>query len=366
MSAWSSHDLGVEAPMTDAVARLLAPLTRDQQALVDAVFEALTSYNVWPSAQYLERQLEIPALNPLLASLPTIGPVPVRYSVVWHIHTAGAHGGGGEAGLTVAGLAHVDGGERLVEPFLAMLRCVAQRLKELPNRPTEVSKLSMTFRDLADCVRRGPGDARLEDVEAVIRLIPHEPATWHGTRSGSREDWIWSDVPFHITGFGRVETVEQYLEQLDVLCGPTVVPAARSEPALVPDVPQAWTALLHPGLRAHLAGLLDGKRWSTAVREAAAYLEHDLRRRGGFDSSLVGLDLLREAMRPTLGPLAMPPSGPVAEQEGWYALARGFFGAVRNPFTHGLPEVTERMAAGAIYTASLLLVALDEYFPGPG
>ncbi len=65
------------------------------------------------------------------------------------------------------------------------------------------------------------------------------------------------------------------------------------------------------------------------------------------------------------GPLALPPAGPLAEQEGWHSLARGFVGAVRNRFAHGLPEVNERMAAGAIFTASLLLVALDEYLPAP-
>jgi hypothetical protein len=348
--------------MTERAARLLVPLNGDQQALVDSVFEALTSHNVWPSVHYVERQLATPALSALLATFPTLGGV--HYSAVWAMSTGGVHQADSEVGLTVAGLAHAPGGERLVEPFLRMLRGVALRLSAMPLHPTEVSALSMTFGDLASSIRIGPGDVQLADVEAVIRLIPHEPATWHGNVSGVREDWRWSDVPWHITRFGHVETVEQYLGELDAFCSPVVVSTPRPEVApAAPDPSHPWTGLLHTGLRAHIADLLDAERWATAVRESAVYVEHELRSRGQFDSTLVGLDLVTAAMKPGRGQLAVPPSGPAAEQEGWHSLARGFMGAVRNRFAHGLPEVSERMAAGAIFTASLLLVALDEYFP---
>jgi hypothetical protein len=344
-------------------ARLLAPLDRDEQALVNTVFEALTNHDVWPSVHFVERRLAIPALGKVLAGLPTLSGV--QYRAVWAGSMGGVHQADGEVGLTVAGLAHAQGGERFIEPFLTVLRNVAQRLVALPLHPTEVPTLSMSFRDLVDCVGSGPGGVSLADVEAVMRLIPHEPATWHGNTSGCREDWHWSDVPWHITRFGHVETVEQYLDELEAFCAPAILPQA-SEPAPVPSgVPLAWTALLHPGLAVHIAHLLDGEQWAAAVRESAVYLEHELRSRGHFASTFLGLDLVTAAMKPSRGPLAMPPSGPTAEQEGWHSLARGFVGAVRNRFAHGLPEISERMAAGAIFTASLLLVALDEYFETP-
>jgi len=133
-----------------------------------------------------------------------------------------------------------------------------------------------------------------------------------------------------------------------------------------PGAPHLWTALLHPGLRAHIGRLVDAKRWASAVRESATYVEHELRCRAQLDTTIVGLGLVTAAMKPALGPLAMPPLGPPAEQEGWHSLARGYMGAIRNRFAHGLPEVSERTAAAAIFTASLLLVSLDEYFPGHG
>ena len=42
-----------------------------------------------------------------------------------------------------------------------------------------------------------------------------------------------------------------------------------------------------------------------------------------------------------------------------------FVGAIRNPFVHGLPEISELMAAGAIFTASLLLVPPTSIFRLP-
>jgi len=340
---------------------LLAPLDRDQQALVNTVFEALTNYDVWPSVHYVERQLAT-AFSAVLAGLPRLRGV--DYGAVWAMRTGGVHQADGKVGLTVAGLAHVEGGERFIEPFLTVLRNVAQRLVALPLHPTDVPTLSMNLGDLVDSVRGGPGDASLADVEAVIRLIPHEPATWQGNSSDSREDWSWSDVPWNITRFAHVETVGQYLDELEAFCAPAVVPPLISEPAPVPsDLSHGWATLLHPGLSQHIAEFLDRELWATAVRESALYVEHELRSRGRFDTSFIGLELVTAAMKPSSGPLALPPSGPAAEQEGWHLLARGFVGAVRNPLAHGLPDVSERMAVGAIFTASLLLVALDEYLP---
>jgi len=204
----------------------------------------------------------------------------------------------------------------------------------------------MNLGDLVRCFPSEPSGVPLADVEAAIRLVPHEPATWHGNTSGRREDWKWSDVPWHITRFGHVETVEQYLEELDAFCAPTLPLAPGSDPSAAPaGLPHQWTALLHPGLQAHIAHLLEGEHWASAVRESAAYLEHELRCRALLDSTLLGVDLVTAAMKPARGPLALPRSGPAAEQEGWHSLARGFMGAIRNRFASTMVRASGRERA---------------------
>jgi len=317
--------------MTTGAERLLAPLTDEQQALVDAIAEVLAQHDVWPSVHYLERKLAIPAVTPLVASFPSLGAV--HYSAVWAMSSGGVHMAENDVGLTVAGLAHVRGGERFIGPFLAMLRGVARQLDELPMDPKNVPTLTMNLGDLARCVRLEPGDARLADVEAVVRLIPHEPSTWHGNLQGEREELVWSNVPWHISRFRDVETVEAYLAELEAFVGPPrSMSALAAEPvphadAAAPD----WATLLHPRLREHVEPAITGARWDTLIREASAFLEHELRTRATFGTELSGVDLAKEALKPG-GPLAMPPAGHPSEQEGWHLLTRGFVQAVRNPF----------------------------------
>src|SRR5438067_13480814 len=115
--------------MMDSAAELLAPLRADQQTLVEVAFHALTKHDVWPSVRYLERQLATPTLAALMASFPTLGSV--HYSAVWATSVGGMHQAESAVGLTVAGLAHVDDGDRSIDPYLTMLRAVSRRLNDL-------------------------------------------------------------------------------------------------------------------------------------------------------------------------------------------------------------------------------------------
>lgn len=352
--------------MAVATHRLLSPLPPRLQAVIDAVFDAFNRHNTWPNHRYLERCLAETAMTPLLSSFPSLGPV--HYSAVWSSGLGGASDADREVGLTIAGLAHVDGGEKLSDPFFRMLRGVAARLNDLPMDPRDTPTLQLGFRDLAECVRQGSSDPPLADVDAVIQLIPHEPPTWNGSPSGYREDWQWHEVPWHITRFADVVSTDGYLDRLEEWVTPVLIaPSVTSRPTpSASSASEDWTALLHPGLAAHLEDDLERGRWPTAVREAAVFFEHELRARGRLSRDLVGVDLATAAFKPGRGPLAMPTTGPAAEQEGWHSLARGFMGAVRNRFAHSLHPITERTAAGAIGTASLLLLALDEHHPKPG
>lgn len=350
--------------MTSGADRLLAPLAPEQQALVDEVFEVLAKDNTWPSVHYLERKLAVPSISPLVASFPTLGGV--HYAAVWALSSGGVHVAENEVGLTVAGLAHVHGGDRFIQMFLTMLRGVARRLDELPMDPKTVPTLTMNLGDLANVLRTGPGDARLADVETVTRLIPHEPSTWHGSVQGEREDLTWSNVPWHITRFRNVDNVNAYLAELEAFVGPPPpvrTPGADREPAEV-GTPADWTTMLHPRLRDHLEPVITNGRWDTLIREATAFLEHELRSRASFGTDLSGVDLVREALKPG-GPLAIPPAGHPSEQEGWHLLVRGFVQAVRNPFAHGLPNAAPEVAAATTYTVSLIVSALDHFLPAP-
>jgi len=147
---------------------LLAPLSRDQQALVDTIFEVLTTQSVWPTVHYVERRLAVPAVGALLASFPTLGGV--RYGAVWPMSVGGMHQANAEVGLTVAGLAHADGGHLLIESFLTVLRGVARRLATEPLHATKVSTLSMNLGDLVRLFETGPGGVPLRVVDASFGL----------------------------------------------------------------------------------------------------------------------------------------------------------------------------------------------------
>ena len=87
-------------------------------------------------------------------------------------------------------------------------------------------------------------------------------------------------------------------------------------------------------------------------------VEVRVRRLGGFDDKLIGVDLMNRAFGQT-GPLRDPNSAP-GEQEGTRALFAGAYAVLRNPSAHrevSYDDVSE--AAEAVLTASLLMRMLD-------
>lgn len=349
---------------------LLEPLTDEQQALVVAVFEVYRGRKVWPNVHYLDRRLGGRSIAQIVATLPTLGSVGYR---VVSIPSTCVHDPKQEVALTVAGLAHVEGGETMIAPFLRFLRCVAARLDALPLSPTEITRLDLRLGDLVECLGHHPASAPRSEVEAVVQLIPREPSTWRGpSYTGNLESWTWADVPQFINRFADVMDVPAYLERLAEIIGPPppAAPTLYSFPlggtgVLAAPAPRSWLDLVHPALREDVRRHAALGQWTAAVRESAVHLEEELRSRSGIASSLVGVDLVTAALKPGTGPIALPRTGSLAEQTGWHLLVRGFMQAVRNPVAHRRQKTDEAVACAAIGIASLVLFALDESYPPP-
>lgn len=348
--------------------RLLAPLSPGQRGLVDVVFKSRRTNSRWPNYRFVERAIRTSAL-PLLHSFPSLGTV--GYSAVWVTSRGGMHHDDDRVGLTVAGLAHVDGGDRFYRPFFRFLDFVAGELDALPNDPENVPSLSLRFGDIARGVRESGANASLLHVDAVLGLLEHEPITWTARGTDRREDWTWPDVGWHLSRFAGISDVADYLDRLWSWTQPSwaappnadvVAPPADSTPTAAASV--QWIEAQHVGLRVHIEQDIASDRWIAAVREACVYLEDELRSRGRLASHLVGVELAQAAFG-TGGALVMPVDGSKSEQEGWHLLCRGFTQAVRNPFAHRRRETSEVTASSAIGVVSLILTALDEHHPRP-
>jgi len=114
---------------------------------------------------------------------------------------------------------------------------------------------------------------------------------------------------------------------------------------------------LHPRLsRARLIFNLGD--YEIAAFAAMKAVEVEVRELAGFDASVIGMDLMRQAFRPA-GPLA-DASAPNGEQVALMELFSGSIGTFKNPSSHRPVDFADPIeAAEVVQTADLLLRLLD-------
>lgn len=128
---------------------------------------------------------------------------------------------------------------------------------------------------------------------------------------------------------------------------------------------QAFTAAdrlqrdIHPEIEKEARPQFLIGKYELGVFASLKAVEVRVRRLGGFDDTLIGVDLMNQAFNKNGGPLRDPNSAP-GEQEGTRALFAGAYAVLRNPSAHreiNYDDVSE--AAEAVMTASLLMRMLD-------
>lgn len=176
-----------------------------------------------------------------------------------------------------------------------------------------------------------------------------------------------ADVDFLL---GRLSDAWAWLESR-ALIGPAARNTASERQRLTTDgataarstnpMPQLWAeqrlaGVLHPHLEAQVRPIFNLGNYETACFAAMKVVEVEVRSASGLDASVLGVDLMRQAFRPTPGgPLADTTSQP-GEQVAIMELFAGSIGAFKNPSSHRKVHFDDPVeAVEVIQLADLLL-----------
>ena len=213
---------------------LLSTPTEEQRALLEVVHKAFRQANRWPIFQYVEAMLDRQGLDTatVLASFPTVGTA--RYGAVWWDRSAPLPDS--LVGLTVAGLSHCQGGYVEIQLFLDTLAYLIQRRLAFNPSPTTVQHIRVTSEDVKQALEAA-GHAVVEGtLESLYELLVHEPPTWAGSKSRSKDGTWTLEVERAVLKYQGIKTIEEYIQRVaEQLASPPIVspPAVPSPLSLV-------------------------------------------------------------------------------------------------------------------------------------
>ena len=117
--------------------------------------------------------------------------------------------------------------------------------------------------------------------------------------------------------------------------------------------------LVHQSIRDGVWLDLARGEYDTAVFKSLKAVEEGVRAAGNFPKSEIGVELMRKAFKPGIGPLVDPDELP-AEQEMLMHLFAGAIGYYKNPQSHRSVNVEALPAREVVILASHLLRIVDE------
>jgi hypothetical protein len=199
---------------------LCAPLSADQQALVQIIGDSVLATGTWPIYQYVQAKLDDLDydIDVVFGRLPVLanGYAPARRDRTGHEQEP--------VKLTIAGMAHLPAMASTVDMFLRVVRELAEQRVKAVYDPTKVITVDVPGRQLIDTL-----DLAGEPlVDILPELLQGEPSTWNGAHGTNDDGWFHQPSTF-IRRFRTVTDVNDYLTRMRNWLAP-VAPAAIPQP----------------------------------------------------------------------------------------------------------------------------------------
>lgn len=203
-------------------AQLLAPLTREQQLVVNTAAEAFfKSGDTWPTYQHVEAILDREGQDArwVISTFPVVG-TSMQYAALRCATWAGSLNDDSRVELTVLGLHHYSGvfkakAEALVRDGLRVLQMFIDARRGFIPPATEVKHLELSSDDLLARLR--PGSPDLPAPAVLAGIIQTEPplSSSLGGSGSSDGKWTWTIRRGSLVEFDGVGLdVEDYVRQI--------------------------------------------------------------------------------------------------------------------------------------------------------
>ena len=228
-----------------AAAQVLAPLSPDQQYVIDRVGDVYFGVGGWPTFQYVQAESDVRCVDvrTVLSALPTVGAMGIDYSATnlrqW-TNVAESY----PVQLTVLGLHHYHGRFQAearghVVDILSLIGAFAALRRGFQPNPLEVSVCRVTSEQmLEDPIFRRESPPLPDRLYSSMTLEPPFFYASHGTSGPEGKSWHW-DIPRQALDWEGLGTVEEYVARIA-----TVYPPSAPPPAFAPPAPRSLPAAL--------------------------------------------------------------------------------------------------------------------------
>jgi hypothetical protein len=214
---------------------LLAPMTDEQQQLLDIVWEVFRGDGRWPIYQYVEASADKVGLDAtaVLASFPRVSGNG-RYSAIWFDGPPSAPTVDRQVAITIAGLRSIDEATDLVAMYLKVLNYLVRKRRSAVFAPMEMTVVRVTRGEILTDVRGLHGiEIPSQMIDAIYELMEHEPPTRGGSRARPDVGGWWRETTRDLLRFHGVSDVEDYLRRtVAFLTPPPPRPAVKDQPPL--------------------------------------------------------------------------------------------------------------------------------------
>lgn len=201
-----------------ALTDLTAPLSLDQQTLIETMADAFLKDGEWPVWDYVRRTLYLKQIDAtkILKSLPKVGgqeTFGLTYGLAWYDPTRVADDAC--PALTIAAGLHVPNFAAAVSnPFLLVLKTMIEMERNAPISTKKVTEVRVTPED----VRRARPSISDHFMGWLPDLLAHEPPTYGGGYWAGPDGSDWSrGIRRTILEYERVRDLRSYVERVTEL-----------------------------------------------------------------------------------------------------------------------------------------------------